>query len=94
MFVDEDEPTEPEPSKTLTQRSYSSSANSQEEESESGSPKKKSRRKAKSVSEVGTEDLLRSDFSLDFAKRKEAAEEVDTENNFKNANESEQEVDE
>ena len=45
------------------------------------------------MSKVGTEDLPGSDFSLDFAKRKEV-EEVDKENDFKNANEFEQEVDE
>ena len=87
MFVGEDEPTELEPSKHLTQRSSSSSsANSQEEES----PKKKSRRKPKRVIEVETQDLPGSDYSLDFAKRREAAVEVDKENDSKSANEIEE----
>ena len=71
MFVDEEE-AEPEPNKSFTQRSTSSSANSQEEETYS--PRKKSRRKERDVSEVRTEDLPGSDFSIQFAQRNEARE--------------------
>ena len=77
MFVDDYEEgkenesvSEPSKNKTFTQRS-SSSANSQEEVLES--PKKKKSRRT-NVTEVGTEDLPNSNFSLNFAKRKEAQE--------------------
>ena len=92
MFVKEapeHEPTETEPSKNLTQRSYSSDA-SQEE------PRKKKSRIAptEEVLEVQTEMLPGSQFALDFARRKEAANDDDKENESKIANRSEDEEDE
>ena len=90
MFVEgQEEEAKEEP--VLTQRS-SSSANSQAEESESSSPRKKSRRIQEETIIVETDDLPGSNFSLDFAQRKEA-EEVNKENDFKSSNERGREVD-